>query len=310
MELSLTIPRDDFDIDSLSAAADRFMELVPDHEHVRINVTTNFVEAVRAAVDDPEYAAAYEQDREFGFAAAKTITQSDGSIDLIVEAGLFSHDANPDDALQAFEHEAMHIVMRDRDESLSDLRLRRGEGLDTAAGTWSGICGVACEEYRVERAIWSIHPEARDDSHRGGFERLLCRFDDAVRAASIQYQRDLDVSAISKTVTEAFHALCTSTAYVAAELDADPSRDVDVDRDLDERLLGEPWRAVVTALQQLPPADTPASREELERVAEGVKTVLAEWFRHIGFALTDEPDGGLHFAVLNPEQWVSWSDLL
>jgi hypothetical protein len=311
MELSLTIPRDDFDVESLSAAAARLAELTGNHDHIRIRVTTEFVAGVRGAIaDDPEYAAAYEQDREFAFAVAKTITQADKSIDLIVDAGIFSREADPAEALRTFEHEALHIVLGQRGETMSDLRSRRGQTRESAAGTHSAICGVACEEYRVERALWNLHPAAREHSHLAQFETLLRRFDDSVREASIKYQRDLDVEAIARAVMEAFHALCTSTAYVAAELDSDPTRGASIDPELDARLLGAPWRRAVAEFQTLPPADVEATRKDLEEIADGVSTALVEWLDHIGFSLSDEPGGALHFGVLNPEDWVSWSDLL
>lgn len=310
MDLSLTIPRDDFDVDSLSAAAARLAELVGDHDQVRIRVTTEFVAAVREAIaDDPEYAAAYEQDREFAFAVAKTITQADQSTDLIVDAGIFSVEADPAEALRTFEHEALHIVLAQRGETMNDLRSRRGQTRESAAGTYSAICGVACEEYRVERALWKLHPAAREHSHLAQFETLLRRFDDSVRKASIHYQRDLDVEAIAKAVMEAFHALCTSTAYVAAELDSDPTRGPFIDADLDARLLGAFWRRAVAAMQKLPPADVEATRHDLEELADEISGAHDEWLEHVGFSLNDEPGGALHFGVLNPEAWVSWSDL-
>ena len=311
MELSLTIPRDDFDVDSLSAAATRLAELVGEHDHIRVRVTTDFVAAVRDAIaDDPDYAAAYEQDREFAFAVAKTITQADESIDLIVDAGIFSLDADAAEALRTFEHEALHVVLGHRGESMNDLRSRRGQARESAAGTHSAICGVACEEYRVERALWDLHPAAREHSHLAQFETLLDRFDDSVRKASIQYQRDLDVEAICKAVMDAFHALCTSTAYVAAELDADATRPLTIDADLDARLLGAPWRRAVAEMQKLPTANVESTRQDLEEIADGIGAALVEWLEHIGFSLNDEPGGALHFGVLNPEEWVSWSDLM
>jgi hypothetical protein len=310
VELSLKIPQDDFDVDSLSAAVARLAEMVQDHEHVRINVTTDFVEAVRKViVDDPEYAMAYQQEREFAFAVAKTITQSDGSIDLIVDAGIFSHEAEPAQALHTFEHEALHIVVGGRGETMSDLRLRRKQPRGTAQGTYSAITGVACEEYRVERALWSMHPDSRDGLHLTDFHIVVDRFYESVRAASVQYQRDLDVEAIARSVMDAFHALCTSTAYVAAEMDVVPERRISVDPELDDRILGDAWRAAIRALQHLPPADAATAFDELEDLSEAVGERFEEWLEHIGFSLSDTEDGALHFAVLNPEDWVSWADL-
>lgn len=311
MDISLTFPRGDFDQESFAVAAARLAELLDDHAHLRLIVTTDFVAAVREAIapDDPEYAAAYEQERDFAFAIAKTISNADGTVDLIVDARLFSFDAEAADALRSFEHEALHILVERRGESMNDLRARRGQSRYSAAGTFSAITGVACEEYRVERAIWNMHPEARDNSHLAEFHTAVERFEEHVRAASIRYQRDLNVEAISRAVMEAFHALSTSTAYVAAEMDARCARAIAVPADRDEFVLGAPWQAVVAALQRLPPADQHVARDELERLADTVMERLAEWLEYVGFRLSDLDDGSLHFAVLNPEQWVSWSDV-
>jgi hypothetical protein len=209
--LELTIPPDDFDVDSVSAAVARLAEIVPEDLCVRINVTTEFDAAVRKAItDDPEYAEAYRQERELGRAIAKTIGQEDRSVDLVVDASIFALDADPADAIRTFEHEGLHMVVERRGETMSDLRSRRGQPRETAAGTFSAITGVACEEYRVERAVWNLHTEARADSHLAGFQGSLTRFEASLRTASISYQRDLDVGAISRSVLEAFHAMLSA----------------------------------------------------------------------------------------------------
>ncbi len=311
MDLSLSFPQDDFDVDSLSAAVAGLAALVPDHEHIRVKVTTEFANAVRETiVDDPDYAEAYEQEREFAFAVAKTIAQPDGSIDIIVDASIFSFEAEPAQALHTFEHEALHIVVGSRGESMSDLRLRRKQARGTAEGTYSGIVGVACEEYRVERALWSMHPDSREGLHLTDFHIVVDRFYQSIRTASIQYQRDLDVEAIAHSLVEGFHAICTSTAYIAAEMDAVPEREVNVDPARGERILGDAWRRAIQALQQLPPADAATSFDELDELSKPVGERFQEWLKHIGFSLSDTEDGDLHFGVLNPEIWVKWSDIL
>lgn len=310
--LDLTIPPDDFDVDSVGAALARLAEIVPDDLCVRIHVTTDFDGAVRTAVvDDPDYAAAYRHERELGRAIAKTIGQEDGSVDLVVDASIFALDADSADAVRTFEHEGLHMVVERRGETMSDLRSRRRQSRETAAGTVSAITGVACEEYRVERAAWDLHPEARADSHLAGIQDLLTRFETSLRTASISYQRNHDVEAISRSVLEAFHAMCTSTAYVAAELDAaGGARSISVDEELGERLLGPSWQAAVAVLQRLPAADVPTERSLLDEAAVEIGEHFESWLRHLGFSLVDQEDGRLHFGVLNPEEWVSWTDLL
>jgi hypothetical protein len=303
VQLNLTVPADDFDLAALERAVERLADVVAEHEHVRITVTTDFVGAVRSTVTDADYAARYEQNREFAVAVAKTITQDDSSIDLIVDAGLFSLSADPDRAEHAFEHEALHIAVAQRGESLNDLRIR--QDLGGASGQFAGMAGVASEEYRVERALSDPGGSAHPDSPMARFGEALQRFDERIRDVSRQYEADRNVDAIYRAVLEAFHAMVTWTAYVVAKLDeTNGSQDIEVPGKIRARVLGSAWHALSDTLRRLPAADVPTPREDLDRLAAVVARCLEDWLEHIGFSLTDTEDGGLHFGVLNAETWV------
>jgi hypothetical protein len=125
-----------------------------------------------------------------------------------------------------------------------------------------------------------------------------------IRLASGQYQEDLDVAAICKTVMETFHALCTWSAYAVAEARATGGSLLEsVPGDLDRRMLGASWEAVADGLRALPPADEPAPRAELDERARAIGEALESWLQHIGFTYRDMPDGTQHFGVENPEEW-------
>ncbi len=299
--LTLTVPFDGFDLDALTQAVGRMGALVGPGAHVRLQVTDQFDDAVRHIVGG-----GYTRERDFGFAVAKTISQPDGSIDVIVDAALFGRDAQDGDAGRTFEHEGLHIAIEQRGESLNDLRIHRELAVDAAAGIFASIAGVSAEEYRVERVLWATSDHARADSHLAHFGTIARRTQETIQGASSRYHRDLDVAVIGQTVSDAFLALATSTAYVAAEIDATGGRrDVVVDADVYARLLGPRWRAVIEELRRLPPGDIPTGGERLDAQAYRVAARLEEWLEHIGFSWKNHADGALRFGVLNAPGWLA-----
>jgi hypothetical protein len=306
LTVELTTPTHDFDAEALAQAVARLGALVADTTRVRLNVTSDFDHAVRHAVrHDPAYAVRYTRERDVGFAVAKTITQPDGTIDVIVDAGLFSRAALPGDAARTFEHEALHIAIEERGESLNDLRGHRPVAESSSARIFASMAGVSAEEYRVERVLWRRGPGAvRSDSHRAQFGEIAWRIEGTIRAASSVYERGLDLPLIGRAVSDAFLALATSTAYVAAEIDATGGeRDVDVAADVYARLLGPRWRAVIDELRRLPPGDVPTRVDRLDVQAYRVAGRLEDWLAHIGFSWVDGADGALSFGVLNAGRW-------
>jgi hypothetical protein len=306
LTVELTAPPEDFDAHALGQALARMTAIVAQTTRIRLNVTSSFDRSVRRAlVGGPTRAAPYTQEREFGVALAKTITQADGSIDVIVDATLFSRWAEAGDAERTFEHEGLHIALEERGESMADLRHHRGPAAGGAAEIFASMASVSAEEYRVERVLWRASGDVRADSHLAHFGTIAWRIEETIRAASTAYQHDLDRAVIGTAVSDAFLALATSTAYVAAEIDATGGqRDVDVAVDVYDRLLGEKWRAVIGELRRLPAGDVPTTVQRLDLQAHGVAARLEDWLAHIGFTWLEDAAGRLAFGVLNAAEWT------
>ena len=306
LTVELTAPPQDFDARALGQAVARMTAVVAETTLIRLNVTSSFDRSVRRAlVDDPARAAYYTQERGFGFALAKTITQADGSIDVIVDATLFSRLAQAGDAVRTFEHEGLHIALEQRGESMVALRHHRGPAARGASEIFASMASVSAEEYRVERVLWRACGDARADSHLAHFGAIAWRIEETIRAASTAHERNPDRALIGTAVSDAFLALATSTAYVAAEIDATGGRrDVAVDVDVYDRLLGEQWRAVIGELRRLPPGDVPTTVQRLDLHAHGVAARLADWLAHIGFTWVDDAAGALDFGVLDAAAWT------
>lgn len=125
MELSLEIDPETFNKEALMGAIGRLAEIAPDCEPLRVIVAVDFEAAVRERVADADYAANYKQERMFGRAMAKTITQEDGSIDLVVDAGLVHGDLPQLLGLERLlAHEAYHILTDRNGEQLNKWPIR------------------------------------------------------------------------------------------------------------------------------------------------------------------------------------------
>lgn len=290
---------DEYDDERLQRCMAAFGEIVERTDEVRFTITSDFVGAVRERVSDPDYAAAYEQHRRFEVAAAKTIPQDDGTIDLVMDVGLLHRQTDPGVAERTFRHEAYHVAIHQRGEALTDIRERHGLDRWSVGGIYLSMAGIACEEFRVERALW----DQGEVEKWTEFADTATRLEERVREVSRQYQDDPNVGTISHDVMEAVHSVATWTGYVAAARDGgDPAGDVP--DDVDERVLGQPWRDAVAELERLPAADLPADRDELDRHAMQVALVLAKWIMHIGFGWEELDDGRMYFHVLKPHLWV------
>lgn len=305
MEIDIRAPAEDFDEAAFTRAIERLLAVVPENDDLRLEVTTDLRASVRAKHPDPDYAAKFEQTRDLAFVMGKTVEQEDGSTDIILDARVFSLDARAGQAERTLEHEGLHVAVRRRGEQLSDIRNRHGDPA-SAIGITLEIAGATCEEFRVERTLWESDPDPRADSHLGDFEGTLRRFDGVVRQASRDYRLDRDVDRIMQSVGSAFNALATSTGYVAAEYHAsEETRLPQVNIELGRRLLGGPWVELVRELVQLPAADVPAERADLDARAHATARHIEGWFAHVGFAWEDLEGGGLFFHVLKAAEWAA-----
>jgi len=304
MEVSLTAPAEDFDKDAFISAVEQMLAILPQNDDLRLEVTTDLRASVRAKHPDKDYAMKFEQSRDLGFVMGKTLNQDDGSTDIIVDAQLFSHSARPGDAERTLEHEALHVAIGRRGEKLSDIRDRHSDPT-CAYGITLEVAGTACEEFRVERALWAKHTTPRADSQLADFAGTLQRFEAVVAEASGAYQRDLAVGRILEKVGPAFNALATATGYVAAEYDASSrTRRPQISNDASRCLLGNAWADLVDTLIQLPPADRSADRIDLDAIAYQAAEHIEAWLAHIGFSWEDRDDG-LFFHVMKPAQWAA-----
>jgi hypothetical protein len=295
-----------YDEAALDRCRDLFFGALEQPDRVSITITSEFTRVVRETVEDKAYADAYEQDRPMAFAVAKTIERSDGTIHLIVFADLFLEGHPFGDPETTFAHEALHVNISERGETLSDLRLRLAGGHLPVHESLVAAAGVAAEEYRVERALWAQGWRS-ESGHMAGIDRLSRIFYNEVRAACRRYQDNLDVFAVAKATLEAFHALVTSSGYIAAEL-AESGQDpfeleLDMEDDLDERVLGAEWREVLVQLQRLPAADMPLPRDQLDAHALKIAAGLRTWLESIGFKIEQVDPDTSNFKILAPWQW-------
>lgn len=142
----------------------------------------------------------------------------------------------------------------------------------------------------------------------GWFPSLLESVESDVCRLSREYQDSDDgpddVIAISRGVSERFHAMVTACGYVAAVMEATGCGLPGIDPQIDWRVFGEHGAEVIDRLRQLPPADQVADRADLETAAEEISELLVLWGSDIGFRWEDLPNGESAFRVLKPAKWV------
>jgi len=289
-----------YDENQVADAAARLAEIAPDHDRVRLHIAADLQAVVRSKHPDRDYAETFEQDRPMAHVSAKTIEQPDGTVDVIMDRRMFAPGAGAD-PIRTLEHEGLHVALDQRNESLQELH-SRGDSVGQARATYVQVAGIACDEYRVERALLSRH-EAEDRSQLAGFDQTLQTFEKTVQSAVDRWRQDEDVGAFSRGVGSPFSQVATISAYVIAEYDADGRKQLKPDKRLAKRLLGAHWVDFADTLLGLPPADTATERPRLDAIANAVADELQEWLGHIGFVWTDEPDGGIGFYMLPGHDW-------
>ncbi len=127
-----------------------FYEVVGHSADVGLTITSNFENEVKAHLE-PAWAAAFMQDRgPHGRCMAKTMTNEDGRQVVIVDVRMFLKGAPS--PVPTLRHEALHVLMHNRGESLNHSRdmITDGDGLHPHV---VALAGIAAEEYRVERAV-------------------------------------------------------------------------------------------------------------------------------------------------------------
>jgi hypothetical protein len=306
--LLLALPPE-FDQEALAEAVQCLQEIVGTADRVNLTITSEFRDRVRELVEDEDCAANYEQDREHAFTLAKVIHRSDGSIEVVVYAGLFDRARPYGSPLAVFEHEALHVAITLRDESLNDLRIRNAGANLPVPSDIVAMAGVASEEYRVERLLAAAGHEGRTP-YGASFEDAARRVHRQIARDVDEYRDHLDIRRLAGGVLGGFHALATYTGYVAGEIAAAGAspKEFGVAEEVDDQILGPAWREVLEALIELPPADQPTARSELDDLAMKVAERLQDWLTAIGFEVR-EVKGFVNFQVLNPAQWILGPEL-
>jgi hypothetical protein len=227
-----------YDQNQVADAAARLAEVAPDHDRVRLHITADLEAVVRSKHPDRDYAEIFEQDRPMARVAAKTIEQPDGTVDVIMDCRIFAPSADAD-PIRTLEHEGLHVALYQRNESLQELH-DRSDGIGRARATYLQIAGIACDEYRVERALLGRY-EPEDGSQLAGFDQTLQAFEKAVQEAVDLWRQQGDVGAFSRGVGSSFSQVASISAYVIAEYDAAGREQLKPDKRLASRLLGTSW---------------------------------------------------------------------
>lgn len=155
----------EFDVAALERGHAAMKQIVPEMSKVRLVVTSEFEETVQEYSGAGGDAPAYEQDRgELGVAMGKVIRLSGDKIAVIIDSGVLVAGQEHGVPERTFKHEAYHVALHQRGESLYDERAVDDEA-GLAERQYLGMAAIACEESRVEMPsrlrVVSIAPRVR-----------------------------------------------------------------------------------------------------------------------------------------------------
>lgn len=301
VDIECTIDPASFDVDAFAAGVEELAKRVPDPDSIRVIATTDFQNAVRERLQDPALAEVYEQERVYGWTAAKVMARADGRTEVVVDASALTKDDGADAVAAAkrlFAHEAFHIALKARDEATHGLRARRGLVQGSAIGMFTGIAGGVCEEYRVERALCDegLWPES---AYRTQLAEAVSTYRDSVLdGLKLRYPGE-SIERGATAVLQGFEHMATLAAYLAGEqLASNGDRPLELPRGALERYFASSFDDLSKTLADIPPAATAISREDLDAHADRVREACDRWFERMGFAIRDLDNGDLHFDVL------------
>jgi hypothetical protein len=300
VEIECFVDPTSFDVEAFAAGVEELARRVPEPDAIRVIVTENFESTVRERTDDPALASSYQQERVYGFVAAKVVGRADGSTELVVDASGFRQ-GDQSDAVAArrlFAHEGLHIALAARDEATHGLRARRGLERGSAAGMFTGIAGGVCEEYRVERALcdegfWPVQAYRTDLP-----DAVRAYRDSVLDGLTLRYPGE-SIERCASAVLQGFEHMATLAAYLAAEqLASNGARPLSLPGGTLERYFASSFDDVCATLAEIPSAETVIPRETLDLHADRVRDACDQWFERMGFALQDLDDSNLYFDVL------------
>jgi tRNA pseudouridine-54 N-methylase len=273
------------DVDLVSECVVSVAELLGPDASVDIVIAGDFVAAIRARTTNAQERERYTDDRTYGRAAARALTDADPPA-IVVDAGFVVRDANKDVALETFTHEALHILTSRRGESLNDVR-RRNDVVGVAHSTFVAIAGIAAEEFRVVRALRESRQMLASD-FTATLGEVLDAFSDVIWSASGARHAGGSVQSYSEDVMTAFSNLVTMLAYVAAG----ESKDFECESELWQAWVAPTWPRMHGFLYRFPSATEETGHAELDPLAFELADLLVELLADVGFALEDDPTTG------------------
>jgi len=298
------IDKDSLDIEALARAAAAAVSSFGNGD-LRIVVSGDFETYVRENDQMTDGLPPYVQARLRGQAAGKIVTRNDGTVELLVDASVVARDRDEIEVPErTFIHEALHLVLRRRDESTTGRRARLGHELGSADGAFAGLAGQAGEEFRVERALREMgHPLS--SVYR---EELLPLATDYARSLDDpfwDYQTTQEPEALERlldaAVTGFDHLIPILTYLIGDDVGAGVNDPPPSATDGPSRWVRDGYLILYEPLSQLPSAATPCPLSNLDAMLHPVEEGLKDWFASIGFRWTGGPQS-YHLQLTNPER--------
>jgi hypothetical protein len=266
-------------------------------EVVKVVISSDFVACVQAYTNDPREQAGYDTDRLFGTVGAKTIDADDSRRSTILFPYETVTSLGEPELYRLAAHESLHAALHQRDEKLTNLALRMGLDLASAAALWAELAGTAIDEYRVERALddegWALTP-----SYWLQIPATLTTMRERIRAALDQRRPEDTIDAVYNAVMGAFHRTNLLFAYAAAEEIASGGEvAVKIPEPDCERLVGDSYVKFRDLLGAIASATEPVPLADLIAAGEDLALVLYDWLVRIGFDLYDPETGPKWFGI-------------
>jgi hypothetical protein len=270
--------------------------IAPRPDEVSLVITGDFVASNRLRLTGIE-AEAYDMSRTFGVAAARTLPQLDGTVDIVVAAPLLHSNAADTGLNRVVMHEAYHAAIYQRHEELGTIRVRHSIPGMTHRGYFSSVAGMVADEYRVERALCDEGDWPHHGYHSELPETLETFRNDLYDACLLRYPNE-SIERTSKSVLTSFGHIATLGGYLAAEaLASGGERAPNVRLALWHRFVGGAWDPFVQTLDQMPSAPSATPPADLDAMTFLLIGPLDGWLRQVGFEIRDEGEG-LYFDVL------------
>jgi hypothetical protein len=281
----------------VEAAAAVISRIAPLPSAARLVITGDFVASNRSRLSEKD-GREYQTDRTFGVAAARTLKLPDGTTDVLVSAPLM-HSATAAEIglVRLVSHEAYHVAIHQRDESLADIRVRHAIPGMSHRGYFSAVAGLVADEYRVEKALCD-DGSFPHHGYRSTLQETLDTFRaDLMDACLLRYPGE-GITRTCESVLTSFSHIATLGGYLAAETVASDGR-LGPDTTLASwrRFAGSSWDELVEALRQMPSAAVPTERSRLDTLTFALISPLDAWLHQVGFEIRDL-DEGFYFDVL------------